>query len=318
MPRVGAESGATILHASGARRFMVLAGLLLGTWIVMLVITSGVGSASVELGDMLRAAGAPPSSTNQPGHVEQFLVQWKDAVLGVLEVYRFRPSTSVMPFMLLWITTIAALLSALAMLAPLVGTGRNAGSGLPLTWSIVGGSVLGGGLGVGVMMVVIDIPRIIARWTDNQDPFSNAQPTAIIPIGICVWILTGGLWSAAFRSGGRGHASSRIARQVRWLFAGSCVELALAAPTFAAAARRDSCYCAWASWFSIILGTMVLTVLCGPMLVLLWTREARLRWIRGACESCGYLVRTGSTVCPECGAVRKVPSQAPGHAIPEP
>jgi len=36
-------------------------------------------------------------------------------------------------------------------------------------------------------------------------------------------------------------------------------------------------------------------------LVLLWTREARLHWIRKACVHCGYPCRSGSTMCSECG-----------------
>ena len=88
----------------------------------------------------------------------------------------------------------------------------------------------------------------------------------------------------------------------RRLFAGTCVELAIAAPTYALGIRRDSCWCEWGSWFGIVGGIAILTVLCGPMLVLLWTREARLQWIRASCRRCGYPLRTGSAVCPECGA----------------
>jgi predicted amidophosphoribosyltransferase len=46
---------------------------------------------------------------------------------------------------------------------------------------------------------------------------------------------------------------------------------------------------------------VVLTVLCGPMLILLWTRETRLHWIRRACAHCGYPCKTNSSVCAECG-----------------
>lgn len=304
MFRAGAESGATILHANGMRRFLVLAGLLLGTWIAMLLIASGVGSASAELGEMLHRAGTQTSSTNQPGYREQFLIRWKDGLFETLRLFAFPPFALKTPILLLWLATAATLLSALALLAPLVGGRHRDGSGMPLTWAITGGGVLGGGLGVGVMLVLIDIPRIIARWNNETDPFSNTSPWTIVVSGLLVWTLTGWIWSLSFRRAGSATMSGQIARQVRWLFAGTGVELALAAPTFAAAARRDSCYCAWGSWFAILIGTVVLTVLCGPMLVLLWTREARLRWIRGACGTCGYPLRSASAVCPECGAQR--------------
>ena len=300
----GEEAGVRLLHASGVRRFLTLSALMLGTWIAVIVITSGMGSASAELGEMIHLPNGQPRPTSPIGHAVQFVANWKEGIRGALHAHIRFSSSSRELVVLVWLATSATLFSALALLAPLVGAARRDGSGMPLTLAIMGGSVLGGGLGVGVMLVLIDIPRIMARLRGGSEPFANTSPWMFLLLGLLVWIFTGGIWGLALRSAGSASVPGRIARHVRWLFAGTVVELALAAPTFATAARRDSCYCAWGSWFALLIGAAVLTVLCGPMLILLWTREARIKWIRGACGNCGYPMRTGCLICPECGAVK--------------
>ncbi len=124
------------------------------------------------------------------------------------------------------------------------------------------------------------------------------------PAGLFVgWLVTGSVWALALRSAGSHRDPRRIDRAVRWLFAGSLVELALAAPTFAIASRRDSCFCGWVSWWGIALGTSTLLLLCGPMILLMRTHEARVQWMRSACPTCGYPQRSRGDRCSECGHV---------------
>ena len=65
--------------------------------------------------------------------------------------------------------------------------------------------------------------------------------------------------------------------------------------------QRDECYCSWGSWWAIVAGITSLGLLCGPAIVLLATRRTRMQWMRGVCMDCGYALRGGNAVCPECG-----------------
>ena len=116
------------------------------------------------------------------------------------------------------------------------------------------------------------------------------------------WLASGVVWALLLRRAGAHRRPGQVDRWVRGLFAGSALELGLAAPTYAFALRRDSCYCGWGSWYAIVAGLTSVMLLCGPWALLLATRKARMQWLRGACGNCGYPLRTASPVCPECGA----------------
>ena len=98
---------------------------------------------------------------------------------------------------------------------------------------------------------------------------------------------------------------------MRWIFAGTAAEAAIAVPTLVLGLRRDSCYCSWFSWWVLVAGTTALILLCGPAIILLRTREARLGWMRGACVQCGYPRRGTSGVCPECGTAHPTGATPP-------
>jgi|GEM_PF-1981483 len=295
-----------IENACGKRRVWVVAGLFLCSWLaVMLVVT-----LFMDVLDVLSALAKSNStsgiaaSTSMP----EMLTRWASRALDTLKsgalwiVAPFFPSVwQKGEFRLLpWLAYMAILTGGTMMSLPLVGL-RHRGR-LPLRWSIVSGGLLGGLLGVGVIFTLMDLVRL-AGWPPPlgwDKVFLDSGNSATVTALIC-WVISGWMWARALARAGRTGQPDVIARFVKRLFSGTVVELAIAAPTYALAIRRSNCYCAWGSWFAIIVGVAILTILCGPAVVLLWTREARLQWIRKACPKCGYPSRSGSTVCSECG-----------------
>lgn len=174
--------------------------------------------------------------------------------------------------------------------------------GRSLRWSVAGAAVLGGACAVGILGTLWDLVGLASVAAPEDPPSMMRGGNVILPhILVPAWAISGLLWAWAFARSGKAHAPDRLDRLVRWLVAGSCVELAVAAPTFAAAARRDSCYCSFGSWMAIVAGVTVLTVLCGPALLLLSTRKVRAQWMRAVCHECGYRRHGAQERCPECG-----------------
>jgi len=288
----------SIAHAHGGRRVAVLAGLLLGMWVTALLVGTFFGTLAVAVGQVIHHG---PSSMPVPSQfLWEFLRGWWSAIGLVTSVLAFQEN-SAQAALLAWPFVAGLVVSPLLMLAPLVGMQRHRPSGIPLRWSIVGAGSLGGLLALAILLVLFDMARMLARHWSGDDLLRSLGEWKFYGLMLAIWGLAGFLWARALARGGRHGPPDRVHRVVRWLFAGTCVELALAAPTYALASRKSDCWCDWLSWWSIVAGTVMLTVLCGPMLVLLWTREARLHWIRKACVHCGYPCRSGSTVCSECG-----------------
>lgn len=170
--------------------------------------------------------------------------------------------------------------------------------GIPLKVSMLGAAIMGGLIALLLLSTAAELFAVL-RWS-AQD--SSPMRFLFHPVPLFLaWLVTGTVWALVLRSAGSHRDPRRIDRAVRWLFAGSLVELALAAPTFAIAARRDSCFCSWISWWGIALGGASLLLLCGPMILLMRTFESRVQWMRAACPRCGYPQRSRGAVCTECG-----------------
>jgi hypothetical protein len=295
----------SIAHTQGGRRVAVLAGLLVGMWVAALLGGTLVGTAAVAAGKFIHDG---PASV--PGFAElagEFVRTWGTVVGTVTGMLALQDEQQAA--MLAWPFVAGLIVSPLLMLAPLVGMERHRPSGIPLRWSIVGAGSLGGLLALAILLVPFDLVRWWIGDLGGDDPIRTLGEWNFYALLLAIWAVAGLVWARMLARAGRHGHPDRVGRFVRWLFAGTCVELALAAPTYALASRKSDCWCNWMSWWSIVAGTVILTVLCGPMLVLLWTREARLRWIRKACPRCGYPCRSASDRCTECGDV------LPGHAV---
>lgn len=298
----------SIAHARGGRRTLTLAGLLMLMGAAAMVAGSFAATLMVGMGRLIHVGtSGMPSAAELP---REFVQAWGSAIGLIARTLAFQEGFQAA--MLSWPFVAGLVVSPLLMLAPLVGMERNRPSGIPLRWSIAGAASLGGLLALAIVLVPLDLVRLLVRHLDGSDPLRSLGEWNFYATMLAIWAVTGFLWARALSRGGRHGHPDRVGRFVRWLFAGTCVELALAAPTYALASRRSDCWCDWLSWWSIVAGTVMLAVLCGPMLVLLWTREARLGWVRKACPHCGYPCRSASDQCSECGS--PLPGQEPGAA----
>ena len=206
---------------------------------------------------------------------------------------------------MLALAAVALVSAAPAMLvAPALGSWDPGTPGRSLRWSIAGAAVIGGACAVGILATLWDVVGLVRMAAGaGFDGYTGGGGLVMNPLLLVpAWLAAGGIWAWVLARAGQSRTPDRLDRFVRWLFAGTCLELAIAAPTYALAMRRDSCYCAFGSWWAIVAGTSALLVLCGPMVILMATRKARMAWMRSVCGECGYPRRGGSTVCPECGS----------------
>lgn len=209
-----------------------------------------------------------------------------------------------------WSVCLAVVLLAAApvlLIAPIVGPPALAPMGRSLRATVVGAGVIAGGLSAGVLASLYDLAYLISTASQASGqaggyapaPLSSPMTVAVVWGG--AWLLLGTLWAIAIRAVGQRRDPEGVLRVFRWLLAGTALELALAVSALAWARRRDSCLCGWSSFWGIVYGLCVLILLCGPAIILLYTRQARAQWARLACRHCGYPRRTDSSVCSECG-----------------
>lgn len=187
--------------------------------------------------------------------------------------------------------------------APVVGRIETTTGGRSLWPSIVAAACIGAFIASLLFAAVAE--GLIALVTLDRSGFEDAQEIAAPWIwggALAMWLCSGLVWMYLLRRVGRTRDPIVLDRLVRLVFIGTSVELALGLPIFLFVRKRYSCYCALATFINLVMGVAALFWLCGPWAVMLWTREARRNWSRGACGSCGYPQRSGSTVCSECGA----------------
>jgi hypothetical protein len=239
--------------------------------------------------------------------VSSFLTQWFDGFRWLV----VEPCTRLDLQSAVVLAIMAVGVCAPAMtVAPALGTRRPRPHGLSLRTSVAGASILGGLCALGILATAWDLLGLALTPAPSEPgDWLKGGMLAMAPwILIPAWLVSGTAVAFALRLAGGSRDPRMMARIVRWLVAGTCVELAIAAPTYVSALRRDQCTCSWGSWWAIIAGVTTLGVLCGPALLLLSTRETRMQWLRAACPECGYPRRGGGGPCPECG---KAPADPP-------
>jgi hypothetical protein len=265
------------------RRLLAVTGLGIASIALLYVMSAGFGAVAIWVCERL-----PGSAAGEPR-----TFGWFELLAEGRNVFRGGPGALSLAMLLLLGGFAPALISAPALV---VLPGER--PGVPLKVSMLGAAILGGLLALMLVASAIELYAVL-RWS-SQD--SSPMRFLMHPAGLFVgWLVTGGVWAVVLRSAGSHRDPRRIDRAVRWLFAGSLVELALAAPTFAIASRRDNCFCGWVSWWGIAIGTSTLLLLCGPMILLMRTHEARVQWMRSACPKCGYPQRSRGDACSECG-----------------
>ncbi len=212
--------------------------------------------------------------------------------------------------------TLALLAAApVLLMAPVVGPPEIATNPRSMRASVIGASILAAGLTCFVLVVAFECVLLVAtsevvagsagnHTTQNDDQIYEWVRAAHLQepvVWFSMWMVAGVFWAVIFRKAGHSRDPNTVLRLFRWLLAGTAIELALGVSTLAWLKKRDACLCATGSFWGVVYGLMVLALLCGPAIALLLSRRARLQWARSACRNCGYLRRTGSKVCSECG-----------------
>ena len=280
------ESGFRGVAVSG-RRVLALASLATVSIALLYVAGTGAGALAAWLGDVYWTARGVDTR-------DVLDLSWGSLLKeGIRAIRDGGPAAISIAALLLLVGMSPALISAPAVLVT-----PGARSRLPLRFSMLGAGILGGLIALLIVATTVELFALL-RWSAQDH-----SPAQILfhPVPMLLaWAVMGGLWALLFRAAGRHRDPTRIDRAVRWLFAGSLVELAIAAPTFVMACRRERCACGWMSWWGIVFGAATLLLLCGPMILLMRTHDARVQWMRAACPRCGYPQRSRTGTCSECG-----------------
>ncbi len=188
-------------------------------------------------------------------------------------------------------------------IAPLVGPLRLQCTGRSLRGSVIAAALLAGvltffllwSLSQTVLLYAPDDSQGVAAGESISELV--ASPFVILP-GV---LLLSAMWTALLWKAGNTRDPNGIVLLTRQLFAGTAIELALSVPLYLLARRKTDCFCSLGAFWSLILGIIGILWLCGPLCVLLLTRDARRYWARAACRHCGYPRRTDTQCCSECG-----------------
>jgi hypothetical protein len=279
------------------RRASVMLALVVATFVAALAVSTLASLVVGGLGEWIEGPGTPSSPSILELPVRP-LNEWPRTMSSLV---RAMFVGDVAGFTSLGVALLVVAAPALIAAPALRPTPPEHG-GRSLAWSVAGAAALGGACALGVLATLWDMVGLMMVAAPEEPAQALRGGNVIYPWLLApAWLLAGIAWAWAFARAGRAHAPDRLDRMVRWLVAGTCVELAIAAPTFVAAARRDTCWCSWGSWWAIVAGITTLTVLCGPALVLMATRRTRLAWMRAVCAECGYRRHGTQERCPECG-----------------
>jgi len=300
---------------SRGKRAALLVALVAATFVVGSAVAALTAVSLTLIGRAVESFGW--TSYEQPGPIsvrmEAALSTMADGYLAFLR--RLIDGSTEGLLLLAAVTLVSAAPAMIA--APALGKWEPGTPARSLRWSIAGAAVIGGACAVGILATLWDVVGLVRMAAGAEfDGYTGGGGLIMTPMFLVpTWLATGGIWAWALARAGRARAPDSLDRFVRWLFAGTCLELAIAAPTYALAMRRESCYCAFGSWWAITAGTTALMILCGPMIILMATRRARMAWMRSVCTECGYPRRGGWATCPECGFSR-APAGAPSRARP--
>ncbi len=177
-------------------------------------------------------------------------------------------------------------------------------------YAAVAAALLGALLIGGVFCIVFELPQLpYALGLVEEKPVFGGQglnevlvqaPLIIAVIMLCTWAF----WTFVLLRVMRRGRGDWLSRSLRWLIAGTLVELAIALPLYLVVRRRFDCWCALPSFWSLVFSIGALLSLTGPGVILLWRRRAGLptdAWVN-RCMICGYQrLEDSGPRCPECG-----------------
>jgi hypothetical protein len=181
---------------------------------------------------------------------------------------------------------------------------------------------------VGVSLIVW-IPVVFTSWR-RTTAFSRRKLVPLLLVALLLSILTAGvvlglvkllltgpdplqailisivpywaIWAVFFYVHTRRlERFAAMRRLVRWVLAGSLLQLLATVPSHFIVSRRPGCFVGLMTFSGLMAGLYVLTWSFGPGIALLFWAEIRQR-TRGHCPACGYdLHGLSQPRCPECG-----------------
>ena len=165
------------------------------------------------------------------------------------------------------------------------------------------------GLGGALVWTAMDVPYLI---TDN-DPDEDVWAWFFLAEMILVWPIATLLLIRFCRRGSGDTVLGRIAARI---FMGTVVEVVAIIPLDVMVRRRDSCYCAQGTFFTLLICGAVGLMALGPAIFLPILARRRKRYYAGLCDACGYDMTGCPTAdrCPECGTGWRRPRSATDSA----
>ena len=205
--------------------------------------------------------------------VVERLVAWDASVLNADVLGPFAMPTT--PGQATWLAVLwgLAFLQVSLLLVPLPATVSSPAS--PAQPARLGPRVLAaaflGGLPLALLLfAALDLHSLV--FSDNGVP--KAQPAGMVAV-LVVWALSWLIWTPVLLRRSRGAADA-LERFVGRSVKGSAVGLALCLPWYYVLRRKQSCSCALATFWALLLGLWSLLIVGGPLLFVL-ARDRRLR-----------------------------------------
>ena len=201
----------------------------------------------------------------------------------------------------------------LMLAVPAVPPYAAASEGRSMRASIIAAAIVAGALSTSLLFAAGEVIAFIAS-AGFADPVLRdgsafefmtlgGQTEVVLAAAGCIWLLVSAIWTMVLWRVGGTSSPDLLERIVRRAFQASALQVVIGLPLYALLRRKESCWCALNTFWSICIGLAGMLLLCGPGTVLLLTRAHRRAWRAGACGSCGHLRAPGEVRCPECGVV---------------
>ena len=194
----------------------------------------------------------------------------------------------------------------LMLAVPAVPPYRAASEGRSMRASIIAAAIVAGALSTsllfaaGEMIAFLKSGSVDSGWRTVS---LGVQSEVVLAAAGFTWLLVSAIWTRVLWRVGSTSSPDVLDRIVRRAFTGSALQVVLGLPLYAIIRRKESCWCALNTFWSICIGLTSMLLLCGPGVVLLLTRADRRAWRGVACGACGHLRAPGEVRCPECGVV---------------
>lgn len=205
------------------------------------------------------------------------------------------------------LAAIAAFAATLQLMlaVPAVPPYRAASEGRSMRASIIAAAIVAGALSTsllfaaGEMIAFLKSGSVDSGWSTVS---LGVQTEVVLAAAGFTWLVVSAIWTRVLWRVGSTSSPDLLERIVRRAFQASALQVVIGLPLYAIIRRKESCWCALNTFWSICIGLTSMLLLCGPGVVLLLTRADRRAWRGVACGACGHLRAPGEVRCPECGA----------------